>query len=185
MKEVKISSQNKLAMGEVAQLLISPSRVLIYVASLVEMTKEELAEVTYQNAREGGKGENGRGRGRAVGGVGKCSETEEELFANEIAGGDVRDAEVGEARGIGAFANVWEGDVRDAEVGESRGIGAFANVWEVGVRDAEVGESRGIGAFANVWEVGEDPWTFMSVMLHKKRIFVDDKGRCCDVNFRI
>ncbi|CAL2250980.1 unnamed protein product [Prunus armeniaca] len=88
---------------------------------------------------------------------------EEELFANEIAGGDVRDAEVGEARGIGAFANVWEGDVRDAEVGESRGIGAFANVWEV----------------------GEDPWTFMSVMLHKKRIFVDDKGRCCDVNFRI
>ncbi|CAB4305926.1 unnamed protein product [Prunus armeniaca] len=124
--------------------------------------------------REGGKGENGReeevgllvGLGSAVrrGLVsGRAKRIEEELFANEIAGGDVRDAEVGEARGIGAFANVWEGDVRDAEVGESRGIGAFANVWEV----------------------GEDPWTFMSVMLHKKRIFVDDKGRCCDVNFRI
>ncbi|CAB4319322.1 unnamed protein product [Prunus armeniaca] len=67
---------------------------------------------------------------------------EEELFANEIAGGDVRDAK-------------------------------------------EVGEARGIGAFANVWEVREDPWTFMSVMLHKKRIFVDDRRRRCDVNFRI
>ncbi|CAB4288957.1 unnamed protein product [Prunus armeniaca] len=67
---------------------------------------------------------------------------EEELFAHEIAGGDVRDAK-------------------------------------------EVGEARGIGAFANVWEVREDPWTFMSVMLHKKRIFVDDRRRRCDVNFRI
>ncbi|CAL9014932.1 unnamed protein product [Prunus brigantina] len=70
---------------------------------------------------------------------------EEELFANEIAGGDVRDAK-------------------------------------------EVGEAGGICAFDNVWEVGEDPWIFMSVMfrfmLHKKRIFADDRRRRCDVNFR-
>uniref|UniRef100_A0A2N9G2H4 Uncharacterized protein n=1 Tax=Fagus sylvatica TaxID=28930 RepID=A0A2N9G2H4_FAGSY len=50
-----------------------------------------------------------------------------ELFANEIAGGDVRDTEeVREARGV---ANeIAGGDVRDTEeVREARGVGAFSD----------------------------------------------------------
>uniref|UniRef100_A0A2N9INW8 Uncharacterized protein n=1 Tax=Fagus sylvatica TaxID=28930 RepID=A0A2N9INW8_FAGSY len=75
-----------------------------------------------------------------------------ELFANEIAGGDVRDTEeVREARGVAD--EIAGGDVRDTE---------------------EVREARGVGAFSDAGAAKENPLDRAVVMAEREGLSVKD-----------